>query len=71
VSGDLARWLADGGAVVGGSAALGATVGFIAGSVVHDFRSETDPDHWARRGGLFGGVFGLVILLSGGLDSTP
>jgi hypothetical protein len=71
VSGDPGRWLAEGGAVVGGGAALGATVGFIAGSVVHDFRRETDPDHSARRGGLFGGVFGLVVLLSGGLDSTP
>jgi hypothetical protein len=69
VTGDLGDFLAEGGAVVGGGAALGAVVGFIAGSVVHDFRPEADPDHWARRGGLFGGVIGLVVLLSGGVES--
>ena len=69
MSGDLGEFLAEGGAVVGGSAALGATLMFIAGSVVHDFRPETDPEDWARAGALFGGVFGLVVLLSGGVDS--
>jgi hypothetical protein len=70
VRGDLGDWLADAGAIVGGSAALGATIGFVAGSVVHDFRHETDPDEWARRGGLYGGLFGLVVLLSGGIESA-
>ena len=42
---------------------MGATLGFIAGSLVHDFREEIDPEYWARRGGLLGGVSGLVILL--------
>ena len=56
---DLGDFLAQDGAIVGGAAALGATIGFISGSIVHDFRPETDPDFWARRGGLLGGVFGL------------
>ena len=60
---DLGDFLAEGGAIVGGGAALGATLGFIAGSVVHDFRPETDPDEWARNGAAFGGVVGLVALL--------
>jgi hypothetical protein len=67
---DLGDWLADAGAIVGGSAALGATIGFVAGSVVHDFRRETDPDLWARGGGLYGGLFGLVMLLAGGVESA-
>lgn len=69
--GDLGDFLAEGGAVVGGGAALGATVFFIAGSLVHDFRPQSDPEEWARTGALVGGVFGLVVLLSGGLDSAP
>jgi hypothetical protein len=60
---DLGDFLAEGGAVVGGGAALGAALFFIAGSVVHDFRPQTDPDQWARRGGYFGGVFGLGVLV--------
>ena len=67
---DLGDFLAEGGAIVGGSAALGATLGFIAGSVVHDFRPQTDPEYWARRGGLFGGVFGLVIPFAGDVESA-
>ena len=50
MSSDLGDFLAEGGAVVGGGAALGATLGFIAGSIVHDFRPQTDPDEWARKG---------------------
>jgi hypothetical protein len=65
---DLGDFLAEAGAVVGGSAALGATLGFIVGSLVHDFRPETDPDLWARRGGLYGGMFGLVALLDAGVE---
>jgi hypothetical protein len=60
---DLGDFLAEGGAIVGGAAALGATLGFVAGSIVHDFRPQTDPDHWARKGAAFGGLFGLVALL--------
>jgi hypothetical protein len=70
VSSDLGDFLAEGGAIVGGGAALGATVGFIAGSILHDLRPETDPDHWARRGGLFGGVLGLAALAIRGVDSV-
>ena len=62
---DLGDFLAEGGAIVGGGAALGATIFFVAGSVVHDFRPQ-----WARRGGLFGGVFGLVVLLAGDVKSS-
>jgi hypothetical protein len=68
---DLGDFLAEGGAIVGGAAALGATVGFIIGSVVQDFRPETDPDEWARRFGALGGVAGLVILLERGVDFRP
>ena len=49
MSGDLCDSLAEAGAVVGGSAALGAALGFIAGSIVHDFRPQTEPDQWARN----------------------
>jgi hypothetical protein len=49
---DLGDFLAEGGAIVGGSAAFGATLGFIAGSIVHDLRPQSDPDDWARRGAL-------------------
>jgi hypothetical protein len=54
VSGDLGDFLAEGGAIVGGGAVLGATLGFIVGSILHDLRPQTDPDIWARRGGLYG-----------------
>ena len=69
MSGDLGDFLAEGGAIVGGGAALGATLGFIAGSLVHDLRPQTDPDFWARQGGLFGGVAGLFALVLRGVDS--
>ena len=62
--GDLGDFLAEGGAVVGGAAALGATLGFIAGSIVHDFfDQETDPEDWARRCGFVGGVCGLAVIV--------
>lgn len=61
--GDLGGFLANGGAVVGGGAALGATIGFIAGSLVRDLRPKTDPDEWARTGGLYGGIAGLVAVV--------
>jgi hypothetical protein len=70
VSGDVGDFLAEGGAIVGGGAALGATLFFIAGSLLQDFRPETDPDHWARRGALFGGVFGLGVVLFGDIEFT-
>jgi hypothetical protein len=46
----------------------GATLGFIVGSVVHDFRPQTDPDRWTRNGAAFGGIVGLVALLDRGVD---
>ena len=61
--GELGDFLADAGAVVGGATVLGATVGFILGSVVHDLRPETDPEQWARLGGLLCGTGGLVVFL--------
>jgi hypothetical protein len=66
---DLGDFLAEGGAIVGGGAALFGTLGYVAGSVVHDFRPQTDPEQWARRGGYFGGVFGLGVLLFRDVDS--
>ena len=71
MSGDLGDFLAEAGAVVGGGAALGATLGFIAGSLVHDLRPQTDPDEWARKGAAFGGVVGLGVLLATGVESGP
>ena len=71
MSGDVGDFLAEGGAVAGGGAALGATVFFIAGSLVHDLRPETDPDEWARNGAAFGGVVGLGVLLATGVESGP
>ena len=68
---DLGDFLAEGGAIVGGATALGATIGFIVGSVVHDFRPETDPDLWARKCGALGGVVGLVALLDRSVDFLP
>jgi hypothetical protein len=53
---DLGDFLVEGGAIVGGGAALFATLGFIAGSLVHDFHPESDPEEWARKGAAFGGV---------------
>ena len=60
---DLADFLAEGGAVVGGSAALGATLGFVAGSFAHDLDERVDPEFWARRCGYFGGLVGLAALV--------
>ena len=41
---------------------LGATLGFMVGSLLHDFLPAVDPDEWARQGGFFGGLAGLVAL---------
>ena len=68
---DLGDFLAEGGAIVGGGAALGAMFGFIIGTIVHDFRPETDPDVWTRNFAAFGGVVGLVALLDRGVDFLP
>ena len=57
---EFGDFLAEGGAIVGGGAAIGATVFFIAGSIVHDFRPETAPEDWARKGAAYGGLVGLV-----------
>ncbi len=67
---DLGDFLAEGGAIVGGGAALFATVGFLAGSLVHDVRPQIDPDDWARKGAAFGGVVGLGVLLARGIESV-
>jgi hypothetical protein len=68
---DLGDFLAEGGAIVGGSAARFGTIGFIAGSLVHDFRRDSDPEVWARKGAAFGGVVGLGVLLSRAVDFLP
>jgi hypothetical protein len=59
----LGDFLAEGGAIVGGGAAMGAVLGFVAGSIVHDFKPDIDPDTWARRFGLFGGLVGFVAFV--------
>jgi hypothetical protein len=63
MSRDLGAFLAESGAVVGGGAVLGATLGFMVGSLLHDFVPGVDPDEWARQGGFFGGLAGLVALV--------
>jgi hypothetical protein len=65
---DLGDFLAEGGAIVGGGAALGATLGFIVGSILHDFRPESDIDQWTRNGAAAGGIVGLVAFLDRGVD---
>jgi hypothetical protein len=65
VRGDVGDFLADGGAVVGGGAAIGVVLGPMAGSVMHEFRPSADPEVWARYGGLAGGCLGLVVLING------
>jgi hypothetical protein len=62
--GDLGDFLAEGGAVVGGAAAMGGVIGFVAGSIVHDFRPDVDPDAWARYVGFCGGLAGFVVFLA-------
>jgi len=62
MSGEVGEFLAEGGAVVGGGAVLGATIAFIAGSLMRDFRPDTDPEDWARIGGMYGGVAGVLVL---------
>jgi hypothetical protein len=62
VTHDFGDFLAEGRTVVGGGAALCPTLGFSAGSLVHDFQPKTDPDTWARKGAAFGGVLGLAAL---------
>jgi hypothetical protein len=64
LTGDLGDFLAEGGAVVGGGAAMGAVVGFVLGSIMHDFRPEVEPDAWARKFALYGGVVGFGLLLA-------
>ena len=68
---DLGDFLAQGGAIVGGGAALGAPIGLIVGTVIHDFRPQTDPDQYARRFGALGGVARLVALLDRSVDFVP
>jgi hypothetical protein len=63
VRSDLGHFLVEGGAVVGGGAAFGATIGLVAGSILHDLRREVDPELWARKGAVYGGVFAMVVLV--------
>ena len=64
-AGTLGELLADAGAVVGGGAALGATVGFVLGSLAQEFGANADPERWTRRGGQLGGIVGIVAFLEG------
>jgi hypothetical protein len=65
MSSDVGHFLADGGAVVGGAAALFGTVGFVVATVVHEFRPQTDPETWTRRAAVYGGIVGLAVFLVG------
>jgi hypothetical protein len=59
----LARCLAEGGAVVAGSVAIGATLGYVAGAIVSDLGGPADPARWVEISGRAGGVFGLFYLI--------
>jgi hypothetical protein len=41
------------------------------GSLVHDFRAQSDIDRWTRNGAAAGGIVGLVALLDRGVDFGP
>jgi hypothetical protein len=59
----LAAWIADVGPVVGGGAAVGGALGFLAGALVHDLgRATTDPLRWGQQGGYLGGAGSLLFL---------
>jgi hypothetical protein len=60
---DLGDFLAEGGAIVAAARPCSQRSAVVGGSVVRDFRPHTDPEQWARRGGYFGGGFGLGVLL--------
>jgi len=61
MNGQVGERLAEGGAIVGGTAALGATLGFIAGTIAHELDETNDPHQWARHLGTSGGLLGLYI----------
>jgi hypothetical protein len=65
MKGDLGDFLAQGGAVLGGGAALGASLGFLIGSVALEFRADVEPEAWARSWGFYGSLVGLVVFLDG------
>ena len=60
---DLGDLLAAGGAVVGGGTALGAALGFVAGSLLEDAgRAKGSAMVLARKGAQLGGALGLSAL---------
>jgi hypothetical protein len=66
----LAHWLAETGAIVGGSAAIGGVTGYVVGSLAKDAGLTTkDPIELAERGVQLGGIFGLVVAFTSTLRS--
>ncbi len=59
---DLADFLADAGTVVGGAIAIGAALGFLAGSLARDLGHDVDVRAWTETIAGFGGVAGLATL---------
>ena len=59
---DLAYFLEHSGAVAGGGAAFGATIGFVAASMIHTFSLADYRADWAMKGGGLGGLFGICVL---------
>lgn len=62
----LSEFLAEGGAVVAGSAALFGTVAYMIGAVIRDTGlgdAELEPLRWAENGARVGGAFGLAVLI--------
>ena len=61
---DLAGWLADAGATIGGGTALGAGVAWLVAVLWRDFgKREVDVQDWVVHGGGYGAVFGVAALL--------
>ncbi|MTD47162.1 hypothetical protein GKE82_23455 [Conexibacter sp. W3-3-2] len=60
---DLADFLAEGGAVVGGAMAIAAAAGLAAAAIARDL-GHTDIDQWAwaNKSAAYGAVFGLTVV---------
>jgi hypothetical protein len=59
----LARFLVEGGAIVGGATVLFGAAGFVLGSFARDLRGEADPVKWAEEWARVGGAAGLALVI--------
>lgn len=58
----LSDFLAEGGAVAGGGAAFGATLGFVAASVARTLGFHVEVRNWTGDGAALGGLFGVCVV---------